>query len=72
MPWKTQAVADMLGVPYHRLFAALRARKFPTPGKDSSGDYIWSEADVENARKALTERGRKPRTQAIAPEAVAC
>jgi excisionase family DNA binding protein len=33
--------------------------------KDSSGDYIWSQADLDNARQALA-RLRRPRQQEVA------
>jgi hypothetical protein len=57
---KTRAVADALGVPYHRLFELLRSRKIAPPPKDSSGDYVWLSEHVEAARQALTAGRRKP------------
>jgi hypothetical protein len=37
------------------LVGLLRADKIPPPAKDSSGDYIWAEADLAAARTALEE-----------------
>ena len=50
---KTMAVAAELGVPYHRIFGLLRSGKIVPPGKDTSGDYIWTERELEMARRAL-------------------
>jgi hypothetical protein len=57
---KSRAVAQALGVPYHRLFELLRSGKLTPPAKDSSGDYVWTSEDVERARLALGA-GRKPK-----------
>ena len=50
---KTPAAADELGISYHRLIGLLRFRKIIPPARDSSGDYIWTDADLRRARKAL-------------------
>ena len=55
----TTAVATELGIKYHRLISLLRAEKLNAPQKDTSGDYIWSDADINAARKALTIDGRR-------------
>jgi hypothetical protein len=60
---KSAAVADLLGVPYWRLFDLLRTRKLTPPAKDSSGDYVWLPEDVERARAAL-RASRGPREEA--------
>jgi hypothetical protein len=31
----------------------LRYEKIPAPQKDSSGDYVWTDEDLDHARKAL-------------------
>jgi DNA-binding transcriptional MerR regulator len=56
---KTAEVADQLNVPYHRLAYLIRTRLVPSPAKDASGDLIWSESDVRNAREALAKRRRR-------------
>jgi hypothetical protein len=57
---KTPAAADELGVGYYRLIGLLRARRIKRPEKDSSGDYVWTEEDLERARQALvTDRRRR-------------
>jgi hypothetical protein len=57
---KTAAVADLLGVSYYKIIELLRSRKIPAPQKDSSGDYVWLEGDIQAARAALAAgRNRK-------------
>jgi hypothetical protein len=56
---KTPVAAKRLGVPYHRLIGLLRADRIEPPAKDSSGDYVWSAADIERAREALQTGGRR-------------
>jgi DNA-binding transcriptional MerR regulator len=63
---KSSVVARQLGVAYSRLFALIREGKLVPPAKDSSGDYVWTEQDVEAARQALASRGRR---RAQAPDA---
>jgi DNA-binding transcriptional MerR regulator len=58
--FKTKAVADLIGITYHRLFELIRSNKIPPPQKDSSGDYVWCEQDIERARQALAARRRPP------------
>jgi hypothetical protein len=59
MPFfKTPAVADLLGVTYWRLINLLRSRRLVPPAKDTSGDYVWAEADIERARVVLQSRRR--------------
>ncbi len=55
LPLKTTAAARLLGVPYWRLFALVRDG-LVTPPKDSSGDYVWTDSDIERAREALARR----------------
>jgi hypothetical protein len=56
---KSRAVADSLGVSYYRLFELLRSKRLAPPRKDSSGDYVWTQDDVQRARLALKGRHRK-------------
>jgi hypothetical protein len=51
---KTPAAARELGITYHRLIGLIRFAKIKPPVKDSSGDYIWADADLKRARDALT------------------
>ena len=55
---KTPVVADLLGIGYYQLIGLLRSRRLTPPEKDTSGDYVWTEEDVERARQALTS-GRR-------------
>jgi hypothetical protein len=50
---KTREVCKLLKVSYNRVVCALRAEKLPAPSKDISGDYAWSQKDIEALRKAL-------------------
>ena len=51
---KTPVAARELGITYHRLIGLIRFGKLdPVPARDSSGDYIWSDTDLERARRAL-------------------
>jgi DNA-binding transcriptional MerR regulator len=64
---KTTAVADLLGVRYANLFYLVRERLIPIPQKDSSGDLVWSEDDVEAARQVLARMARRrARSTAVA------
>ncbi len=57
---KTSAAARELSVPYWTLIGLLRYGKIDPPGKDTSGDYVWTEADMSRARQAIAKRaGRK-------------
>jgi hypothetical protein len=70
MGWhKTSAVARLLGIPYTRLFALIRYGHLAPPPKDESGDYIWSDADVNRAREALAASLRRNAKAARAGEA---
>ncbi len=51
---KTPVAARELGVGYYRLLNLMRLGKLTPPAKDSSGDYIWTDEDLEAARFALT------------------
>jgi hypothetical protein len=55
MPYrKTPAAARELGITYHRLIGLVRFDKLDQPPqRDSSGDFIWTDADLERARAAL-------------------
>jgi hypothetical protein len=55
---KTRSVCERLNVPYYVLFNLLRNGRLAPPAKDASGDYCWSEEDVERARLALVARRR--------------
>ena len=61
---KTMLAVRALDTTYHRLIGLLRFNKLnPPPEKDSSGDYIWSQEDLERARKALTVDRRRGRQE---------
>lgn len=63
---KTREILHELGAgaTYHRLVAALRSGKIAPPEKDASGDFTWSQADVERARQALATDLRRKRSGA--------
>jgi hypothetical protein len=61
---KTPVAARHLGVTYHTLIGLLRFNKIDPPQRDSSGDYLWSPADLDRARAALAAR-RRPRPKGV-------
>jgi hypothetical protein len=62
---KTPVAAKQLGVSYHQLIGLLRFGKIDPPDRDSSGDYLWSQADLDRAREALAKL-RRPRREGVA------
>jgi len=66
---KSREAAEYLGISYYTLFELLRGHHLAPPKKDGSGDYIWTDADVERARHALTvRRHRKAQGRAAGGE----
>jgi hypothetical protein len=66
MPHKTPRAADLLGCTYHQLIGLVRFRNIIPSARDSSGDYVWTDADLDRARQALA-KGRCPRLEVAAP-----
>jgi hypothetical protein len=56
---KTPVAARELRVSYHRLINLMRFGKIDPPERDSSGDYVWTQADLDRAAAAL-QAGRRP------------
>jgi hypothetical protein len=56
---KSPLAAKELGISYFRLHSLLRGNKITPPQKDSSGDYIWTDEDLERARRVLEEVANK-------------
>jgi hypothetical protein len=57
---KTPVAAERLGIHYSHLISLIGYHKIAAPPKDTSGDYVWSEADLTAAREALrTGRSRR-------------
>jgi hypothetical protein len=52
---KSGAAAELLGIPYYTLIELMRAKRLAPPAKDSSGQFVWTEADIERARQAVAE-----------------
>jgi hypothetical protein len=50
---KTPAAARALKTTYHKLMGLIRFDKIAPPQRDSSGDFIWTDDDLERARRAL-------------------
>jgi hypothetical protein len=50
---KTPIAAIELNVTYHRLVNLLRFGKIKPPGRDTSGHFAWTDADMRRAKKAL-------------------
>jgi hypothetical protein len=56
---RTGAVAEILGVPEHRLANLIRHRLIVAPPL-VAGRRVWRRADVDAARRVLVERGAIP------------
>jgi hypothetical protein len=56
---KTPAAAQELGINYASLIGLLRYGKLEPPAKDTSGDYVWTDADLARARRAMAAHQRK-------------
>jgi hypothetical protein len=56
---KTPLAARELGVPYYVLIGLMRYGKLEPPGRDSSGDFVWTDDDMARARQVLA--ARRPR-----------
>jgi hypothetical protein len=64
---KTPVAARELGVSYHQLIGLVRFGKLdPPPGRDSSGDYLWTDGDMARAREAFAGVGRRKGAPACA------
>ncbi len=61
-PQKTPMAARTMGVTATQLASLIRYGRLTPPRKDSSGDYIWTQADRDRAWQVLTE-GRRQRVR---------
>jgi hypothetical protein len=60
MPFrKSPEAAKELGISYASLVGLLRYGKIEPPPKDSSGDYIWMDTDLDRARRAIAAMRRR-------------
>jgi hypothetical protein len=55
---KSPVAARELGISYHQLVGLTRYGKITPPARDSSGDFLWSDQDLEHARAALAKMRR--------------
>jgi hypothetical protein len=53
---KASEAAEYLGVGEGHLTSLIRRRAISLPRKDSSGDYLWSDVDLEAAKKEIDRR----------------
>jgi hypothetical protein len=56
---KTPIAARELGISYHRLSFLIRSGHIRAPEKDTSGDYWWTDADLDGVRQYLEARDRR-------------
>ena len=54
----TTAAAALIGVPYFRITYLIRTGRIKPPARDDSGNYRWTDSDIEAARKILDSRRR--------------
>jgi hypothetical protein len=60
----TRDAAPILGEPLPKLCQLIRTGRMVEPARDSSKRFIWTEADLEAARRALqTDRRRREHRQ---------
>ena len=64
--YSSRQAARKLGLPYTTLSHYMTVGKLPAPKSITTGDitvYLWTDADIENARKLLPKiaNGRKTR-----------
>ncbi len=52
----TREVGKLLSIPPSRLTLAIWDNRFSPPDKDSSGRYIWTDADIRRAAHVLLKR----------------
>jgi hypothetical protein len=65
LPRKTAEVARAESVTYHKLHSLVRFNKIARPAMDSSGDFLWFEADVLAARAALAALAKRRKGGAL-------
>lgn len=65
LPLKTPAAAQAIPTTYLGLINLIRYGKIPRPPKDSSGDYVWSDEDLERARQAIKARRKGKATEVL-------
>jgi hypothetical protein len=61
---KTPVAARELGLTYTQLVGLIRYGHIAPPGRDSSNDFVWTDADMDRARAALA--ARRKRRKAVA------
>lgn len=50
---KSPEAALAANTSYTRLMSLIRYGKLAAPAKDSSGDYVWTDADIERVKQAI-------------------
>jgi hypothetical protein len=56
---KTAIAHRELGVSYHQLINLIRFNKITPPERDTSGHFVWTDRDLERARRALQEMAER-------------
>jgi hypothetical protein len=62
LPRKTPLAAREAGITLRRLYGLIRNGKLAPPAKDSSGDYVWLDEDMERLFQVL-DGARRPPTE---------
>lgn len=66
LPLKTRSAALAIGATVAQLRGAISNGKLDPPEKDASGDYLWTDEDLDRARAALAVDRRRKRPEAPA------
>lgn len=56
----TSLAAQELGIPMWKLLKLVYERKISEPARFGRGPYSWSQANLEEARKALSGSAQRP------------
>jgi hypothetical protein len=60
LPRKTPRAAREAGITLTNLYSLLRSGKLAPPAKDSSGHFVWLDADLERLLRVLDAERRRP------------
>lgn len=60
MGMSTRQAGQRLGKTGFYMRSLIDSGRIPAPPKDATGNFVWSEQDLENARKAITIDRRRP------------
>jgi hypothetical protein len=63
----TQQACAALGLKHYQLVTLIRNKSIDLPGRDISGAYVWTEANLAQIRKVLANRQKYGRRRSRQP-----